>query len=345
MKKLISFLAMGIALQYSFGSVIGCSSDAPSKRTTSPIGKRGTLNMALQAVSDSGKVYRLRNATFFVSTGFFFPGTFDKGSGSIEFADGGPISAAGGSISVFPDAGFGGFGTGGAFPVGGSAGFPAGGKGTGFGGSTGFPNQIILSSEEDPTAPVIERFLAPGSYNIQLFDGWFVEQVDNLLGVTAPVPATLLSSSFQFFDIQSDKETFVKFNFEVDGRRVTFGPPGRAIIGIGINETQGGFCGNGLAEGSEDCDGFDMRGATCASVTMGARPNGSLFCTFDCTFDTSFCSSGGGFDGGTGGFGTGGFGTGGVTGIGGKAGGVGLPDVDAGEATGAGGTSGKPPSP
>jgi hypothetical protein len=345
MKKLVSFLAMGIALQYSFGSVIGCSSDPSPRKATTPIGKRGTLSMALQTVSDSGKVYRLRNATFFVSTGFFFPGAFDKGSGisqsPIQNADGGPIGSvgAGGSIGVFPDAGFGGFGDGGFFPGGGSAGFPAGG-------SVGFPNQIILSSEEDPTEPVIERFLSPGSYNIQLFDGWFVEQVDNLLHTSSPVPATLLSSNFQFFDIESDKETFVKFNFEVDGRRVTFGPPGRAIIGIGIHETQGEFCGNGVAEGSEDCDGKDMRGATCASVTMGARPNGTLFCNFDCLFDTTFCQGGGGFDGGTGGFGTGGVvGTGGVTGGAGKGGGVGFPDVDGGAANGAGGVPGKPPSP
>jgi hypothetical protein len=353
MKKLVSFLAMGIALQYSFGTVVGCSSDAPSRPRAPSVGQRGTLSMALQTVSESGKVYRLRNATFFVSTGFFFD---DTSSSSLDTPGPiGPSDGSGGSTAVFPDGGFpfGGFGTGASS---GSAGFPFGGKGSagfagspgsaGFAGSPGFPQQIFLSSEEDPTAPVIERFLSPGSYDIQLFDGWFVEQVDSLLGTSSPVPATLLSSSFQFFDIQSDQETFLKFDFEVDGRRVTFGPPGRVIIGIGIHENQGNaFCGNGIAEGGEDCDGFDQRGATCASATMGARPFGTLFCTKDCFFDTTFCQSGGGFDGGTGGFGTGGFGTGGVTGIGGDAGSVGPPASDAGVANGAGGVPGKPPSP
>lgn len=345
MKKLVSFLAMGIALQYSFGSVVGCSSDAPDKPRGPSVGERGTLSMALQTVSDSGKVYRLRNATFFVSTAFFFE---DTSPGSLDGPVVPPGPAAGGSIVSFPDGGFtaGSFGAGG-FPQGGkgSAGFPSAGGFAGFpgsGGGAGFPNQLFLSSEEDPTEPVIETFLSPGSYDIQLFDGWFVEQVDNLLHTSSPVPATLLDSSFQFFDIESDKETFVKFNFEVDGRRVTFGPPGRAIIGIGIHETQGGaLCGNGIAEGSEDCDAFDQRGATCASVTMGSRPIGPLFCTSDCRFDTTFCQSGGGFDGGTGG----GIGTGGVTGIGGDAGSVGPPPSDAGVAPGAGGVPGKLPSP
>jgi hypothetical protein len=346
MKKIVSFLAMGIALQYSFGTVAGCSSSVGDKQSGPSVGERGTLSMKLQTVSDSGKVYRLRNASFFVSTAFFIQ---DTAGGSFESADGGPIGSAGvfgagGSFGAggifFPDGGFesGGFSQGG-FPSGGqgSAGFPSGGQG-----SAGFPNQLFLSSEEDPSEPLIERFLSPGSYDIQLFDGWFVEQVDNLLGTSAPVPATLLSSSFQFFDIVSDEETFLRFDFEVDGRRVTFGPPGRLKIGIGIHETNGGSaCGNGIAEGTEDCDLFDQRGATCASVTMGANPFGPLFCTSDCRFDTRFCESGGGFDGGTGGTGTGGF-----TGTGGAAGGVGFPVVDAGEvAPGAGGVPGKPPSP
>jgi hypothetical protein len=342
MKKLVSFLAMGVALQYSFGTLVGCSADAPGRKASQSVDARGTLSMALQTVSESGKVYRLRNATFFVSTEFFFQDTPivafpDAGTiGSAGTSGAGAVFGAGGSFFP-PDGGFSSGGFGGGFSDGGFA----GGFSSGGGGST-FPNQFFLSSEDDPTAPVIERFLTPGSYDIQLFDGWFVEQVDNLLGTSSPVPATLLSSSFQFFDITSDQETFLKFDFEVDGSRVTFGPPGRLIIGIGIHESQGGaFCGNGIAEEKEDCDSFDLRGATCASVTMGARPNGPLFCTSSCTFDTTFCQGGGGFDGGTGGFGTGG-----STGTSGAAGSVGFPGADAGVVgSGAGGVPGKPPSP
>lgn len=341
MKRLISFLAVGIAANYVLGGVAACSSDAPppAKKSAPQVGQRGTLSMALQAVSESGKIYRLRNATFLVNSGFFFAGTqandiaFPDAStpptgGSPAFMDGGfGMGGSGG----FVDAGFGGF-------------FPGAGGSIGFPGST----SIVLSSEDDPNAQVIERFLAPSGYVIDLLDGWFVEQVDNLLGTSAFVPATLRSSPFQFFTIQSDQETFVRYDFDVDGSRVSFGPPGRLIIGIGVQETNGS-CGNGIVDNGEVCDGANTNGVTCASFTMGAFPNGPLFCSKDCNFfDASFCF-GNGFDGGTGGIGTGGFGTGGF-GIdggqmpkGGASGGVGFPGADAGTTVfGAGGASGKP---
>src|SRR5262249_27899075 len=84
---------------------------------------------------------------------------------------------------------------------------------------------------------VLETFLAPSSYFLLLQFGWFMEQEDRLLGTSAVVPATLVSDSFQFFNIESDKETFVRFDFEVDGQRVSFGPPGRLIVGAKFHET------------------------------------------------------------------------------------------------------------
>jgi hypothetical protein len=95
---------------------------------------------------------------------------------------------------------------------------------------------VTLRSEDDPTRAVLEAFLAPGGYQIGLQDGWFIEQVDELLGSATFVNATLLSPQFQFFEIQSNQETFMKFDFEVDGQRVGFGPPGRLIVGIGVQE-------------------------------------------------------------------------------------------------------------
>jgi hypothetical protein len=176
-------------------------------------------------------------------------------------------------------------------------------------------NTITLSSETDPTKSVLETFLNPGSYQIQLVDGWFVTQVDDLLGSESFVPATLLSSSFQFFDILSDTETFVKFEFEVDGQRVTFGPPGRLIVGIGVHERNGSaFCGNGIIDAGESCDGPDLGFQTCASATLGSLPNGFLFCSQFCTLDTTFCTAG---DGGVGGAGGSFGGAGGVIGAGG----------------------------
>lgn len=367
MRRLLSLVAVGFAAHSALGGISGCSSADPVKDSAPAASKKGTLSLALEAVSQSGKVYRLRFATFFVNPSFFFPTPtptspgpiFGGGSagttGVTVFADAGTGVATAGAPSVSFDGGVaGGFGVGGS-PGGffggsidggaiGTGGFP--GMPGGFFGGSGFPGSpgsgsFTLSSEDNPDSPVIEKFLAPGSYEIDLFPGWVIEQVDTALGATAQVPATLQSSEFQFFNITSDQESFVRFDFLVDGSSVTFGSPGRLGIGIGITETNGsGFCGDGVMQSGEDCDGQDLGGQNCASVTMGARPFGTLFCSKDCFFDTSFCQ--GGFDGGTGGFGTGGFGTGG---FGAAGGGVGLPPADAGVGPSAGGAGGKGPIP
>lgn len=340
----------------------------------------GTLSMALETVSASGKVYRLRQATFAVTPASDFGGfpvpepipfpVFDAttgaagsttGIGGASF-DGGivfggfggePIDGGaaggfagapldGGSVGGFAGApidggavgGFGGSAGTTTFDggsVGGFAGFPstggfvgtggiiaAGGFGVGgvvsAGGSVGVggsvsSSTIFLSSESNPDSLVLETFLAPNDYTIQLFDGWFIEQVDNLLGTSAFVPAVLLDSSVQFFGIQSDQETHVNFNFEVDGERISFGDPGRLIVTIGVQETTSTVCGNGIIDPGEMCDAFNLNGETCASVTMNANASGILQCSSVCTFDTSACSfNGGGFDGGGGTDGAGGTG-------------------------------------
>jgi hypothetical protein len=49
------------------------------------------------------------------------------------------------------------------------------------------------------------------------------------------------------------------------------------------------LCGDGLISGTEDCDGTELGGATCA--TLGFAPNGDDAVTCDdCTFDTTQCS-------------------------------------------------------
>jgi hypothetical protein len=366
MRRLLSFVAVGFAVHSALGGISGCSSADPVKNTA-PSGKKGTLSLALETVSASGKVYRLRFATFFVNPSFFFPPPTPfpikgiagvSGASDVAFPDGGVVGGGtvvgGGSAGVASvpfDGGFGGStGQGGApggFIGGGVFGgsTSVGGIPGGFFGSTGSPGSgsFTLSSEDNPDSPVIEQFLAAGSYEIDLFPGWFIEQVDTALGTSTEVPATLQSSESQFFNITSDQDSFVRFDFLVDGSQVSFGAPGKLTVGIGIQETNGSsFCGDGVMQPGEDCDGGDLGGQTCASVTMGAFPQGPLFCTKDCRFDTSFCQ-GGFFDGGTGGFGTGGFvGTGG---FGTADGGVGLPPVDAGMGPAAGGAGGKGPIP
>ena len=49
----------------------------------------------------------------------------------------------------------------------------------------------------------------------------------------------------------------------------------------------GAVCGNGIAETGEDCDGFDLGGATCQSLGFD---QGTLACGGLCGFDTSGCS-------------------------------------------------------
>ncbi|MBU1068818.1 hypothetical protein KJ975_04535 [Myxococcota bacterium] len=47
-------------------------------------------------------------------------------------------------------------------------------------------------------------------------------------------------------------------------------------------------CGDGIAQGDEECDGTDLRGATCLSIGLG---DGTLSCaTISCYLDTSACS-------------------------------------------------------
>ena len=46
-------------------------------------------------------------------------------------------------------------------------------------------------------------------------------------------------------------------------------------------------CGNGFAEGSEDCDGLDLRWQTCGDIVQGGQ--GALVCREDCSFDITDC--------------------------------------------------------
>jgi predicted esterase len=58
----------------------------------------------------------------------------------------------------------------------------------------------------------------------------------------------------------------------------------------GASQSQNNLtCGNGVVDGSEQCDGAMLGGATCASATMGAFPSGTLACAANCGFDMSGC--------------------------------------------------------
>ncbi len=47
-------------------------------------------------------------------------------------------------------------------------------------------------------------------------------------------------------------------------------------------------CGNGVAEGGEDCDTTDVKSATCKSLGYGG---GKLTCNASCSYDTSVCAA------------------------------------------------------
>ena len=155
----------------------GCTHRDTGREGPVAKGADGKLDLALETTSDSGKVYRLRNANFEIQNPF----------------------------------------------VGNAA--------------------KVLRSEDDPSAPVLETFLAPGTYFSILDGGWFVEQVDSLNGTAFGVSANLESGSVQQFNITSDQESFVRYDFQVDGQRVSFGPPGRLIVGATFHESEGGTSG------------------------------------------------------------------------------------------------------
>ncbi|HEY6561383.1 MAG TPA: hypothetical protein VI072_29120 [Polyangiaceae bacterium] len=50
------------------------------------------------------------------------------------------------------------------------------------------------------------------------------------------------------------------------------------------------LCGNGRLDATELCDGTALDGATCATVTMGALPAGTLSCSSTCRFVTTGCT-------------------------------------------------------
>src|SRR5262249_51389831 len=55
-------------------------------------------------------------------------------------------------------------------------------------------------------------------------------------------------------------------------------------------QMENSLCGNGLIDFGEPCDGMQLNGATCATVTGGAFPVGTLKCSPMCGFDMSGCT-------------------------------------------------------
>lgn len=90
----------------------------------------------------------------------------------------------------------------------------------------------------------------------------------------------------------------------VSGQRVIVMVEGTGDYALHVSASGVAGCGNGIVDGKDQCDGNDLNGQTCASVSFGALPSGTLKCRPNCTFDLSGCSGAG-----EGGLGTGGFGS------------------------------------
>jgi hypothetical protein len=79
---------------------------------------------------------------------------------------------------------------------------------------------------------------------------------------------------------------------------------GAGKASIGGNHGTVATCGDGVLQDKEECDGTQLGGATCGSVTMGFKPAGTLRCSAACTWNISGCVGPNGSGGkvGTGGF-------------------------------------------
>ncbi len=64
---------------------------------------------------------------------------------------------------------------------------------------------------------------------------------------------------------------------------------GGAAVGCSDDDSTGdpGECGNAIIEGDEQCDRFDLGGASCDTVVPGS--NGTLGCSLECAYDVSAC--------------------------------------------------------
>jgi hypothetical protein len=99
--------------------------------------------------------------------------------------------------------------------------------------------------------------------------------------------------------------------------------------GIVRREPGSGYCGDGVRNGDEACDGSDFDNETCRTVTLASSSGGYLRCTSRCMIDITGCTYAN----------TGGYaGTAGMIGIGGMLG------TGARNSGGTGGTGGVPPN-
>lgn len=170
-----------------------------------------------------------------------------------------------------------------------------GGAGTSDGGIAN-PSVRTVSSETNPDDPTITVPLTPGTYQVTLLnDDWYLEKL-TATGAEVVPQSVLLSDRYQYAYI-SDRSVYdVTYTFGAGGTLIDFR---RGDLHIGIQVERPSVCGNGTIEGTEQCDGDNLGGQTCESVTWGSE-TGLLRCNSACGFDLTGCVYGGGTGGGIG---------------------------------------------
>src|SRR5688572_3931410 len=273
----IQCIAFGLAALTAVASA--CSGSSSKSKSDPPdesaelMGETGSLALALTARSATGTLYRLRRATFDVfRTGSVVsppiiprppigPSLPPAGRGPIFTDERGVVSIGAGGGGGFSDAGP-------AEPA-----TPPGFAGSGGSGviiDPPFPVppppdpgeffSTTLSSETDPLSTTLEATIPTGQFQINLFDGWFLEKV--VEGEAVPVQARLLGSTFQSFSIAANEETTVVYRFETSGEVIEFGQ-GRLIVRIEVEEREPlpPNSRRGVIETSLDAlTGFSLRG-------------------------------------------------------------------------------------
>ncbi len=116
------------------------------------------------------------------------------------------------------------------------------------------PQNVTVSSEDDPDAASIQVSVERGSYYVRLLPGWHLEKVDNE-GATE-VEATLLSPSEQWVYVYAHSTSWVEFEFGLGERKLWFN--GQLNIELRVRENpseiygtagQSGYGGDGNSYG------------------------------------------------------------------------------------------------
>jgi hypothetical protein len=151
------------------------------------------------------------------------------------------------------------------------------------------------------------RATDPADNATELSYGWTVDTIAPSVTITAgPSGATGTATPAFEFTVSPDAAVV---ECAVDG--AAFAPcvspattspldPGAHSFTVRATDTAGnaataalefvlGVCGDGTAQGTEQCDGADLRGQSCAG--HGAFTAGALACTSTCSFDTTACTT------------------------------------------------------